>query len=307
MDRFLDKGQHDILMNDVKTDYSKSDGIKLIGAGLPRTGTLSLKTALTQLYSGRCYHMLDVFTGDQEDVYVWVKAVRGEMKPQDWKEYFGKKNYATGVDFPFSLFYKDIMAAYPDAKVVLSTRDPKTWHGSVFNSIYQIKVLVKRHPTVPLLLGLFDRRNPSVLNMQEVMGNTVPHGCEVSFTEAIEGGPKVAEKFFNDWEAEVRRTVPSENLLVASAKEGWAPLCNFLGLPVPENDYPRVNDTASIQKMIRNIWLINGFVFYVVPASIAVGTYLFRAELAPVVQTVVKTVLGCKDMAMERLFKFNTV
>jgi len=303
MDRFFEKGHHDILLNDGQTNFTKSDGIKVIGAGLPRTGTLSLKTALTQLYSGKCYHMMDVFAGDQEDVEVWIKAARGQMKPQDWKEYFGKKNYVTGVDFPFSLFYKDIMAAYPDAKVVLSTRDPKTWHGSVFNSIWQIEVLMKKHPTVPLMLGLLDRRNPTPRDMHEALGNKAPDGCEVTFKEAIDGGPEVAEKFFKDWEAEVRRVVPSENLLVASAKEGWAPLCKFLGLPVPENDYPRVNDTASIKRMLRNVWIVNGLVFYVLPTSIAVGTYVFRAELAPVVQTVFRAVLGCKDMAVERLFK----
>ena len=291
MNVFFEKDHKTTIENDRKLS-SKSEGLKVIGAGLPRTGTLSLKTALTQLYSGRCYHMLDVFAGDQEDVLVWVKASKGEMKPQDWRDYFEKKNYVTGVDFPFSLFYKDIMAAYPEAKVVLSTRDPKTWHGSVFNSIFQFGILVKTHPTVPMLLGMFDRRKPNPHDMRSVLNMVPPDGCDVGFDEAIEGGPEVAEKFFKDWDAEVRRVVPAEKLLVASAKEGWAPLCKFLGLPIPLNDYPRVNDTASIKKMIRKVWILNGVVFYVLPTSIAVGLYVFRAELAPVVQTFLQTVMG---------------
>ena len=117
-----------------------------------------------------------------------------------------------------------------------------------------------------------------------------------------QGGPEVAEKFFKDWDAEVRRVVPAEKLLVASAKEGWAPLCEFLGLPIPDNDYPRVNDTASIKRMIRNVWILNGVVFYVLPTSLAVGMYVFRAELAPVAQTFLQTVMGYKDMALG-LFK----
>eukprot|EP00091_Calanus_sinicus_P016739 TRINITY_DN3626_c0_g1_i3.p1 TRINITY_DN3626_c0_g1~~TRINITY_DN3626_c0_g1_i3.p1 ORF type:complete len:130 (-),score=22.40 TRINITY_DN3626_c0_g1_i3:74-463(-) len=128
--------------------------------------------------------------------------------------------------------------------------------------------------------------------MQDIIGSTIPDGCDVGFHEAIERGPEAAEKFFKDWEAEVRRVVPAEKLLVASAKEGWAPLCKFLGLPIPENDYPRVNDTASIKRMIRSVKILNGVVFYIIPTSIAVGIYVFRAELAPVAQTLLQTVMG---------------
>jgi hypothetical protein len=103
------------------------------------------------------------------------------------------KNYVTGVDFPFSLFYKDIMAAYPETKVVLSTRDPNTWHGSVFNSIFQIGVLMKTHPTVPMLMGLFDLRKPNPHDMRSVL-NTVPDGCDVGFDKAIEGGPEIRQR-----------------------------------------------------------------------------------------------------------------
>ena len=307
MDIFFGKDHQNILKQDGQIS-SKSDGIKVIGAGLPRTGTLSLKTALTQLYSGRCYHMMDVFAGDQEDVAVWVKAAKGEMKPQDWRDYFEKKNYMTGVDFPFSLFYKDIMVAYPEAKVVLSTRDPKTWHGSVYNSIFQIGLLMKSHPTVPYLMKMLDRRNPSPNDMHAAIGNRIPDGCEVGFKAAIEGGPAIAEKFFKDWEAEVRRFLPAEKLLVASAKEGWVPLCKFLGLPIPENDYPRVNDTASIKRMIRNVKIMNGVLFYFLPTGIAIGLYVFRAELAPLATVCAETVLGCKDMGWNTitgLFKNN--
>eukprot|EP00092_Neocalanus_flemingeri_P058993 GFUD01070421.1.p1 GENE.GFUD01070421.1~~GFUD01070421.1.p1 ORF type:complete len:306 (+),score=77.08 GFUD01070421.1:149-1066(+) len=304
MFHFFDTDHRQALSKDKQTSYNQSDGIKVIGAGLPRTGTLSLKTALTQLYSGKCYHGVDVFAGDQEDVDVWMKAARREMKPEDWREYFGKKStYVAGVDFPFSLFYKDIMAAYPDAKVVLSTRESSTWFHSVYNSVYQIDILMKDYPTVPLLLGMLDRRKPAAMEMFKIIGEIVPSGGEVCFREAMEGGPNVAEKFFTDWEAEVRRSVPSDRLLVASAKEGWAPLCKFVGLPAPENDYPRVNDRASIKMLLWNLWIINGLVFYVLPPSIAVAGYVYRSEIALVVQTLGQTVLAWADLIMDKLFK----
>ena len=90
-----------------------------------------------------------------------------------------------------------------------------------------------------------------MLDMHDMLGNLVPPGCSVGLEAAIEGGPAVAEQFFRDWEAEVRRTVPADRLVVCSAKEGWAPLCRHLGLPVPASPYPRVNDTASIQRLVR--------------------------------------------------------
>ena len=277
---------------DYKTTLSKDEGnagepvgVKVIGAGLPRTGTLSLKTALAQLCSGKCYHMMDVLEGDQEDVDVWVKAAKGEMKPEDWRKYFDRKNYRAGVDFPFSLFYQDIMTAYPDAKVVMSTRDPKTWYSSVYHSIWQVHLLMASHPSIPLFLQLLDRRRPSPHDMHNIIGSIVPKGCDVSFKEAIEGGPAVAEKFFTDWEAEVSRVVPEEKLLVTTAAEGWSPLCKFLGLPIPETDYPRVNDTASIQRMIRNIKIFNNIVIFVIPTTIAVSAYVFREELGLVAQS----------------------
>jgi hypothetical protein len=109
---------------------------------------------------------------------------------------------------------------------------------------------------------------------------------------------KEVRKFVKDWEAEVRRIVPAEKLLLASAKEGWDPLSKFLGLPIPENDYPRVNDTASIKKMVRNVWILNGVVFYVLPTCIALGLYVFRAELSPVAQTFFQTVMGYKALGL---------
>ena len=304
MNLFFEKDHKNISKN-IGNAETKSYGLKVIGAGLPRTGTLSLKSALTQLYSGKCYHMMDVFAGDQEDINIWVKACKGQMKPQDWRDYFEKKNYITGVDFPFSLFYKDIAKAYPEAKVVLSVRDPKTWHGSVFNSIFQLGMLMEKNPTVPFLIRLLDGRNPGPNLMHSLLGERVPEGCEVSFRAAIEGGPEVAEKFFNDWEAEVRRSIPSDKLLVASAKEGWAPLCKFLQLPIPENPYPRVNDTASIQKMIRNIKIVNGIIFYVLPVSFAFGLYVYRAEVAPFCQLVQDSLLHLQQTIVV-LYTFYT-
>jgi len=288
------KGDHVKTHNrDRELDAKDFNEIKVIGAGLPRTGTMSLKTALTQLYGGKCYHMMNVFLGDQEDINTWIKAERGEMTSEDWRGYFGKNNYACGVDFPFSFYYKDIMKAYPEAKVVLSVRDPKTWWTSVYYSIWEIDKLFARHPFAKWMVGQMDRRRPTTHDMHDGIALKVPEGCHTSLKEAIEGGPEVSERFFNEWVEEVKRSVPADRLLIHSAKEGWPPLCEFLGLPVPDNSYPRVNDTAQIRAMVRKVWVMNCILFYCLPVTAAVAAgYLYRSELTPVVKTCQEVVLG---------------
>merc|ERR1712110_211436 len=130
--KFFKNEQSKISAADEDLNAKKFDEIKVIGAGLPRTGTLSLKTALTQLYGGKCYHMMNVFAGKQEDVDIWIRAFKEEIPPEEWRQFFSDRNFACGVDFPFSMHYKQLMKAYPDAKVVLSVRDPR--HGTPLSS-----------------------------------------------------------------------------------------------------------------------------------------------------------------------------
>ena len=61
----------------------------------------------------------------------------------------------------------------------------------------------------------------------------------------FESGEETAVRFFNDWVEQVKSEVPSDRLLVFQVKEGWGPLCQFLGVPVPEEAFPNVNDTAG--------------------------------------------------------------
>jgi len=105
--------------------------IKVIGAGFGRNGTLSLKQALETLGFGKCYHMAEVFQ-HPEHVPVWRAAAHG--KSVDWDAVFD--GYQASVDWPSCSFWQEQMARYPDAKVVLSERDPERWYESVMNTIY---------------------------------------------------------------------------------------------------------------------------------------------------------------------------
>ena len=107
--------------------------LKVIGAGYGRTGTKSLKTALEKLGYGKCYHMEELLS-TPEHVKYWKDAMEG--KPVNWEELFGQYGYQSAVDFPTSLYYKELAAYYPEAKVILSIRDAEKWYKSVYQTIY---------------------------------------------------------------------------------------------------------------------------------------------------------------------------
>jgi len=270
--------------------------ILVIGAGLPRTGTLSLKTALVKLYKGKCYHMKEVFIGDQEDVSIWIDAAQGNNSAEDWRRFFKKKGYVSGCDYPFSLFWKQIADAYPNAKVVLSTRDPGTWYKSVTESIWKIHELQKQW-TYRLMFNMFDSRKGSE-KMFQLIGSKPGYGMNQAMGEAIEAGPEVTRQYFIDWQESVKNTIAPERLLVHSAKEGWGPLCKFLGVPVPDGPYPRVNDSAQIQQKVSMLKRIHFVMFYMTPVLLAVSAY-YRGDLVSALTRAASTGAA----AVSKLFK----
>lgn len=208
--------------------------LKVIGAGFGRTGTASLKRALEDLGFSRCYHMQEVFPNPKH-VPLWQAAADG--KPVDWDRLF--EGYQATVDWPGATFYQELMARYPDAKVILSVRDPDAWYKSMTDTVFRISQ--RRFPMslVPRLvprLGRFVR-----------MANTLI--WKNTFKNRFTDKP-YALSVFNDHIAEVKRVVPAEKLLVYEVKQGWEPLCAFLEVPVPEGPFPRLNDSAAFNQQV---------------------------------------------------------
>ena len=112
----------------------------LIGAGLPRTGTLSTFTALEMLLPGRCHHMAR--TRNSSDQEFWTRASLGQLSDQDWSDFIRDSQLSASVDYPMSLFWRDLARLYPGAKVVLTVRDPVKWYQSVGNTIRQYSELI---------------------------------------------------------------------------------------------------------------------------------------------------------------------
>jgi hypothetical protein len=198
-------------------------GLKVIGAGLPRTATWSQKLALNQLGLGPCYHMSEALE-HPEHWPLWESAGRGE--PVDWEQIFG--GWGSTTDAPGCAFYKELADFYPEAKVVLSVRDFERWFASTQNTI----------------LG------------GDVVGFHGARGS-LAMVEAVGWGtdPRLHDKAymrdrFESHTRNVMRDIPAERLLVYRASDGWGPLCEFLGLPVPDSAFPQVNSTDDFKEMI---------------------------------------------------------
>jgi Sulfotransferase domain len=213
--------------------------IKVIGAGFGRTGTLSLKSALEELGFTKCYHMTDVLA-NLEHAVVWDKAAQGESV--DWESLF--RGYQATVDWPGCAFYEQLLRQYPGAKVILTVRDPDRWYESARQTIYLAKNAFPRW--LRILRPAF-RRFGGMLNRVVWQG---------TFTGRFEDKP-FAIDVFNRHNAEVRQSVPPDQLLVYEVREGWEPLCNFLGVPVPAGKpFPHLNDAAEFKARIKRISLI---------------------------------------------------
>ncbi len=216
-------------------------GLAVIGAGFGRTGTMSLKAALEELGFGPCYHMTEVFE-NPEHVELWEAAARGE--PVNWEEVFG--GYRAAVDWPAAAFYEELMARYPEARVVLTVRDADRWYESARSTIYGIRGLAASPAFtvaswfVPRLRNL--RR--AALMAGELIWDGVFDGRFEDRRHAI--------GVYERWNEEVRRRVPAHRLLVYEVKEGWGPLCGFLEVDVPEGKpFPHLNDGASFRRTVR--------------------------------------------------------
>ena len=195
--------------------------LKLIGAGFGRTGTMSLRDALGMIGYGPCYHMSAVMK-KPENARFWARLGRGEKV--DWDEVFD--GYVSTVDWPACTYWRELADYYPDAKVLLTVRDPERWFAST-----QATIFSKDHR------GSFylDGADPDKRAMVEVLYGGTFHKRQNDHDHAI--------AVFNAHNEEVKRSIPPERLLVYEVKEGWDPLCRFLGVRVPDEPFPQINST----------------------------------------------------------------
>ena len=209
------------------TDMAVSTGnpaptLQVIGVGFGRTGTASMREALVRLGFGPCDHMVENFE-HQERFALWDEARRRKdaAEPIDWRPLL--TGFQAIVDWPGAYFWEELTAAHPEAKVVLTVRDPERWYDSIQQTIFTLQ----------------DDQWPE--GPRDIIYNRTFNGrltdrahCQAVFTKHVDA---------------VRETIAADRLLVFNVKEGWEPLCAFLGVPVPEDEsFPHVNDTAAFHE-----------------------------------------------------------
>jgi hypothetical protein len=214
--------------------------IALIGAGLPRTGTLTQKLALEELGLSPCYHWVNLIA-DLDQVELWNRALDGQGP---WEEAFA--GFAATVDWPGGYFYKELAEHYPDAKVLLSVRDPEAWERSFRETIWTMSHGEALMPLLSRARAQIDPRWRSYLQLVDRMF----WGPQGTFAAGYAEPEQLIEQMLAHNEA-VKRAVPPERLLVWEPAEGWEPLCDFLHVEVPDGPLPHANDRDTfLQRVI---------------------------------------------------------
>ena len=214
--------------------------MKVICAGWGRTGTRSLKYALEHLNGQPSYHMQNILL-NKTDATKWHDSIFQKNEKFDWEDIF--EGYGACLDFPSCNYYKELMDAYPDAKVILTIRDPESWIKSwnVLNNKILKSFTFRFLAKIPY----------TSFKLQKDIHNKMILGANGAFKGAMSDKDKMIE--FEKWNNSVIDYVPNDRLLVYQVKEGWEPLCNFLNKPIPNIPFPYKNKTKNMGHMSRFI------------------------------------------------------
>jgi Sulfotransferase domain len=198
--------------------------MRVVGAGVGRTGTHSLKLALEQLLGTPCHHMVECF-GQPDQINGWTDAIEG--RSVDWSELLAK--FGAIVDWPGGSFWPELTSAYPDALVLLSVRDPEAWYRSASNTIF---------------LG-FDPDGPELDDWMTAVRKLLHD----RFSDDFANPTAMMDAFMRHNDA-VRAAIPPSRLLEWTAADGWEPICDRLGLAVPAEPFPVTNTTAQFRETL---------------------------------------------------------
>ncbi|CAL8081293.1 unnamed protein product [Calicophoron daubneyi] len=236
-----------------------STHLHVIGAGQMRTGTTSLKRALEILYNSPCYHMSDVAYGFHgTHIQRWIELFHEFAPPDDsrtkasllpipqsfWNTVY--QDFATAVDYPTCVFYKELMHAYPEAKIILTVRDPDEWVASCRATMLSNMML--QEPTFGDRVYQKFRGMKSLPDLHQLMFARALGQHYDRFTD------EELKKSYIKWNNDVVAEVPPERLLIFDPKDGWAPLCKFLGFPQPPEHvlFPHMNKRTEMVKVLTS-------------------------------------------------------
>ena len=201
--------------------------LEVIGVGLGRTGTLSLKGAFEKLGFGPCYHMIELRAAE-DGFQRWTAHVEGQ---RNWKRLF--EGFRSTTDHPGCDYWRELAAYYPNAKLVLTVRDPDAWFDSGRTTIFSDD-----------FYRMVERAPEFVRTFFRSLGST-------AFFEAHHNDRAAMTDYFRRHNEAIIDTIDPDRLLVFEAKQGWQPLCTFLEVPIPGIPFPRINERAILEEELR--------------------------------------------------------
>jgi len=282
--------------------------MKIIGAGFGRTGTMSTRLALKDLGYDPVYHMSEIMKppkylmdlaklfgkilgqkptnlvrmgdGGMHHCDLLIKAM--EAKQNGEKEVCFKylktvfKNYDSCLDFPACMFYEELHELYPDALVLLNVRDnPEDFAKSVINTIgsFHVYLNTSQHTTAAKFFG------PIGVIANEMVTKVISEPMGLN-SESDWVDKEVLVECYEKHVAEVKSKIPEEKLLVFNVKQGWKPICEKLGVKMPDHDFPRGNDTNQLKFLTGMVQKLDVVVLVVVSALLLVSFYFIFMFLA---------------------------
>jgi hypothetical protein len=225
--------------------------LRVIGTGFGRTGTTSLREALVRLGFAPCDHMEENFAHPERFV-LWREAFQRKQvgEPIDWRPLLA--DYRAIVDWPGAYFWRELTAAHPEAKVILTLRDPDRWYESTLVTIFNYRTRVHDDDSLSERVRVLLMR----LGMLGTSGG-LQFIDDLIWQETFVGRFRErahALRVFSEHNQAVQETIPADKLLIFDVKHGWEPLCQFLGVPIPAGEpFPHLSDASSEQKVIRDL------------------------------------------------------
>jgi hypothetical protein len=214
--------------------------LKIIGAGFPRTGTTSLKTALELLGFGPCCHMWELMKPEHAWRWpMWRRAVDG--KPVHWPTLY--RGFQSAVDSPGCFFWRKLSRAFPEAKVILTVRDPYGWLLSMQRGATVGYAQPDRNRIDPVMSATIDRMDAAIAR---------EWGSSLDLPPGMARDQFLREQFLRHADI-VRNEIAPERLLVFQVAEGWAPLCRFLGVDEPGVEFPHENDLGDFARRVSDV------------------------------------------------------
>ena len=202
--------------------------MKVICAGIPKTGTKSISKALRFLG-------FTVFDFEEQNLDFfdhWVDVFQNGTKPDIKRVY---QHAEAIVDVPGTFIYEEILEVFPDCKVILSEREEDSWVNSLVNQLNQLQPRLNK-------LALLSPTARKLVNVLEYYWNAIvgSHNPKCTY---------VFRKRYRIHNHRVKSIVPADKLLVYNVKQGWKPLCDFLGCKVPTVPFPHENIRGEIAHM----------------------------------------------------------